>query len=161
MKTIQDIVKECEEKTRNDISIGIGKIILQSQDTEFYNIPHLHFLLVKDCDGNIAAENLEFGLVSSDKQAENAVKWLAEMLIDFIHKNIEVFGFDTLTQLATTDALDDVWREYRRLEFALAKEKRDLEHAFVNEITKKVYRDIFNKYGIKATAKYNTLKKVA
>lgn len=158
---MDEFIAQCIDADRKSIPIGVGKMMLSSEDTEFYNIPHLHFLLTRDAEGGTEAINLEFGVVSSGESADEAVKGLTEVVIEFIHKNMSVHGFSALKEVVATRAMDEDWRHYRVMEFELAEQKRDLGHAFVNKIIDKVYDEFMEKYGIKASLKYNTLKEAA
>lgn len=131
--------------------IGIGKIILNSQDTETYNIPHMHCLLTKT-DGLIEAVNLEFGICAAGNDSSLAVKNLVEMLIEYIKRTIAEFGFDNLIAVACKGDMNDMWNEYRKIEFTLAKNKQDLGHTVADVIKKSAYEEFVRKYGIKTKA---------
>ena len=137
--------------------IGIGKIVLDSLCTEEYNISHLHFLLTKNDDGFIESVNLEFGIVAFHKDADEAVKILIQLLIEYIKRTIDEDGFDSLIHSVQGDEMNEYWAEYRKFEFILAKQKRDLSHDFVRSLTRKIANEIFEMYGIKPKAKYSVL----
>ena len=48
------------------------------------------------------------------------------------------------------------WELRRNSLFFLAKEKHDLSHDFVKNLTRKIEKEIFEKYGIKPKAKYHS-----
>ncbi|MDE7292574.1 MAG: hypothetical protein K2N58_11100 [Treponemataceae bacterium] len=131
--------------------IGIGKIILNSQDTETYNIPHMHCLLTKT-DELIEAVNLEFGICAAGNDSSLAIKNLVEMLIEYIKRTITEFGFDNLIAVACKGDMNDMWNEYRQIEFTLAKNKQDLGHTVVDVIKKSAYKEFIQKYGIETKA---------
>ena len=141
--------------------IGIGKIVLDSLCTDDYNILHLHFILSKNSDGFIEAINLEFGIVAFDKDADVSVKILIQLLIEYIKRSIDEYGFDNLIESVQGNEMNDYWSEYRRFEFFLAKKKHDLSHDFVKNLTRKIEKEIFEKYGIKPKAKYSVLENAA
>lgn len=137
--------------------IGIGKIILNSQDTETYNIPHLHCLLTKT-DNLVEAVNLEFGICAAGDDSSLAVKNLVEMLIEYIKRTIAELGFENLIAVACKGDMNDMWNEYRKIEFTLAKSKQDLGHTVVDVIKKSAYKEFVRKYGIKTEASISLIE---
>lgn len=164
MNDIEKMIADCKKAKEKEIAIGIGKIILYSDnpDDEFFNIPNLHFLLTKDeSEKNpISAINLEFSLVAGGKTVDEAINRLLEMVVNFLHENISVYGFDCLAKIADDSSQTD-WRTYRKLIFELAKQQKERKVQIKDEISNKNYDDLLVKYGIKATTKYNTFKEVA
>lgn len=141
-------------------SVGIGKVILSSLDNESYNIPHLHFLICKN-DSYFEAINLEFGLVATDKNSSLSVEILTKMLIEYILSTIQAYGFNKLTEIVSSSALDSFWKEYRILEFKLAGQKKDVGHGIVQYLTETIKQQILKEYGIKSEAKYSVMDKAA
>lgn len=143
--------------------IGIGKVIIDLQNGAEYNIPHLHFLLSLGKDGAIEAVNIEFAIVASGKDTMEAARRLAEMLTEYVKTTLNDprFGFNTLTQVAGGRGLDDLWHEYRVMEFRLAEQGRDVGHTFIDAITNKIRKEFEQKYGVRAKAQYSTLHKAA
>ena len=145
---------------KNSKFVGIGKIVLESLNTDTYNIPHLHFIFQKN--GNfIEAINLEFGLVSTDTTPDNAVKELVSMLIEYIQRNITTYSFQSLIDVVASDAMNEYWTEYRKLEFMLAEQKKDVGNNFVNTLKRAITNEILKTYGIKPKAKFSVLKDAA
>lgn len=138
-------------------AIGIGKIMLESLNTDSYNIPHLHFIFIRTGEF-IEAVNLEFGLVASDVSADTAVKDLVTMLIEYIKRTLETMPYKTFRDIVSSTAMDEYWREYRVLEFELAEQKKDLGNNFVTKLKAHIVRDIMKSYGVKPTAKYSVLR---
>lgn len=141
--------------------IGIGKIVLDSLCTEAYNIPHLHFILSRNEDGFVEAMNLEFGLVAIDKDSRNSVKNLVQILIEYIKRTIETYGFSKLKEVVSSDAMSEYWTEYRIFEFLLAEKKHDIGHEFVNHLEETIKNEIFEMYGISPDVKYSVLENAA
>ena len=132
---------------------GIGKIVLNSADTTTYNIPHLHFILAK-ADYGVEAINLEFGLVASGVTPPEAIQGLSSMLIEYITRTIDAFSYDKLIEVVMTDAMNAYWTEYHRLEFMLAKNKLDIGHVFEEALTRKIRRELMEKYGIRTKTQF-------
>lgn len=136
--------------------VGVGKIILKTFEKEKYNIPHLHCLINKAQDG-YEVINLEFGLVTFDKNAEEAVSSLAKMLIEYIQRTIKDLGFKTLVDVVSRQSLEKYWAEYRRLEFSLAETKNDIGHQVIDRIKKEAVEEFKRQYGIEPTVKFSVV----
>lgn len=140
-------------------TIGIGKLIMDT-DTQSYNIPHLHILLLQEEDGNIQALNLEFGLVTTAPQGQEevAIENLADMTAMYIKRTmLDGDGFDSFERVVSSCGLESFWAEYRKTEFTLARKKRDLGHSMINKIKEKVIQEIYEKYGIKPDAQFSII----
>jgi hypothetical protein len=108
--------------------VGIGKMIFNTSGVE-WNIPHLHFMVDKNSDGIYEATVLEFGLVSSAEDEEEAIKRLAELARTYIlsvMKNDN--GYSQFLECVNDFVMCDYWRHYRYIEFSLAKKGKDLSH---------------------------------
>ncbi|MBR1713502.1 MAG: hypothetical protein IJ717_00960 [Treponema sp.] len=136
--------------------VGVGKIILKTFEHEEYNIPHLHCLINKTDDG-FEVINLEFGLVTFDKNAEEAVSSLVRMLIEYIKRTINDLGFKTLIDVVSRKTLESYWAEYRRLEFSLAETKNDVGHQVIDRIKKEAIEDFKRQYGIETVVKFSVV----
>ncbi len=136
--------------------VGVGKIILSKFESKDYNIPHLHCLINKAEDG-YEVINLEFGLVTFDRAAEEAVSSLAEMLIEYIQRTINDLGFKSLIDVVSRRSLEKYWAEYRRLEFTLAETKDDIGHQVIDRIKREAVEEFKRKYGIETTVKFSVV----
>lgn len=141
--------------------IGIGKIILSHDDNVSYNIPHLHFIISKSEDGVIEAISLEFSLVASGDTSERAVQHLAEMLVEYTKRTVATLSFDKLIEAVNNSYMDAFWREYRVMEFTLAKTKQDIGNAVIEQITKRITKEIMEKYGITSEIRYSVVEEKA
>ena len=139
--------------------VGIGKIVLNAADTTTYTIPHLHFILAK-AEYGIEAINLEFGLVASGTTPPEAIQGLSAMLIEYIQRTIATFSYDKLIEVVTTDAMNAYWTEYHRIEFTLAKTKQDIGHVFEEALTRKIRRELMEKYGIRTKTQFAVVEDV-
>jgi hypothetical protein len=118
--------------------IGIGKFLFDTFNAP-WSIPHLHFLVDEPCSGHFEATNLEFGLVASGADAEDATQRLAAL----VHFHITSVmtdgnGYQEFIDTAESDFMNDYWAAYRVIEFTLGKNGKDLSH----EIEKRIMRAI-------------------
>jgi len=121
--------------------IGIGKIVFNN-DAD-WNIPHLHFMVDKTTSGNYEATLLEFGLVSWSENKDEVIKNLVYQTQTHILNAIGKVGFDELIRSVDSHLMDSYWRQYRKIEFTLARSGKDLSHELESRITKAI-QDFFN-----------------
>lgn len=140
--------------------IGVGKIVLKNFDKEEYNIPHLHCLINKTEDG-YEVINLEFGVVTFATDTEEAVATLTRMLIEYIQRTVETYGFETLIDVVSKDAMNEFWTEYRKIEFSFAKTKDDVGHQVIDKIKEEAIEEFKRQYGIETSIKFSVWGKVA
>jgi hypothetical protein len=108
--------------------IAIGKIVF---DTPGYpwNIPHTHFIINKTASGLFEATNLELILDSAGNSIGESAETLARLTANYIMEiMMKRRGHDELAEVVDTSAMEDYWREYRKVEVKLSKTKRDLSH---------------------------------
>lgn len=106
--------------------VGIGKLVFHSN--EEWNVPHLHFMVDETNDGNFEATLLEFGLVSWAENKNDSIMSLVKQTHAHILSVMERDNFDEFFQEVDGHVMDDYWRCYRKIDFMLAKEGRDLSH---------------------------------
>jgi len=106
--------------------VGIGKMTFDSNAE--WNIPHLHFMVDKTASGNYEATLLEFGLVSWSESLNDAIKSLVRQTHTHILSVIERAGFEQFIREVDDQVMDGYWRNYRKIEFSLARDGRDLSH---------------------------------
>jgi hypothetical protein len=104
--------------------VGIGKMTFDSNAE--WNIPHLHFMVDKTTSGNYEATLLEFSLVSWSESLNDAIKSLVKQTHAHILSVIERAGFDQFIREVDDQVMDGYWRNYRKIEFSLARDGRDL-----------------------------------
>ena len=113
--------------------VAIGKMMIDSLNTE-WNIPHLHFIVNQTPSGLFEATNIELILDSSGNTIEEAVKSLSGLTIHYITTVMEKgCGYDEFIAKANSLAMEEYWREYRNIEFTLARKGKDLSHEIVGE----------------------------
>ena len=131
--------------------IGVGKIVFGSNAE--WNIPHLHFMVDKTLSGNYEATLLEFGLVSWAETQENSITGLVKQTHSHILTVMEKTGFDQLIEDVDNCVMEGYWRQYRKIEFSLARIGKNLSHemdgqlvraikSMISEETKKFIMDI-------------------
>ncbi|GHV80507.1 hypothetical protein AGMMS49944_22980 [Spirochaetia bacterium] len=131
--------------------VGIGKMVFDSNAD--WNIPHLHFMVDKTTPGNFEATLLEFGLVSWSETQDGAITSLVKQTHSHILAVMKGEGFDRFIRTVDDHVMDGFWRNYRKIEFTLAREGRDLSHemdsrlvraikAMLSEETKNFIREI-------------------
>lgn len=117
--------------------VGIGKFLFDTSNVE-WNIPHLHFLINRDGD-QFEATNIEFGLVASGHDQEEATKQLASLIHFYITAVMtKGRGYVEFIEAVKSNAMDDYWKAYRVLDFSLGAKGKDLSH----EIEKRIMRAI-------------------
>jgi hypothetical protein len=108
--------------------IAIGKIIFETPGYP-WNIPHTHFIVNKTPSGMFEATNLEFILDSIGDSAEEAAKTLARLTANYVMEiMLRRRGHEELAEVMDTSAMEDYWREYRKIEVELSRTKNDLSH---------------------------------
>ena len=106
--------------------IGIGKMTFNSEAE--WNIPHLHFMVDKTADGNFEATLLEFGLVSWSESLNDSITSLVKQTRTHIITVMEKSGFEEFIKEVDDHVMDGYWREYRKIDFKLAQDGKDLSH---------------------------------
>jgi len=118
----------------NKHSVAIGKMTIDNLSTE-WNIPDLHFIVNKAPSGLFEATNIEFILDSSGNTIEEAIESLIGLTIHYITSAMEKGrGYDEFIDKVNSLAMEEYWREYRNIEFSLARKRKDLSHDIANKI---------------------------
>ena len=106
--------------------VGIGKMIFDSNAE--WSIPHLHFMVDKTSSGNYEATLLEFGLVSWSETLDNAIRSLVKQTHSHILSGLDKKGIDQFIDEVDNHVMDGYWKQYRKIDFSLAKFGKDLSH---------------------------------
>ena len=110
--------------------IAIGKIVFETPGYS-WNIPHTHFIVNKTDTGLYEATNIQLTLDSIGYTIEEAVKSLAQLTSEYLMEiMLKRRGHDELIELMDTAAMEDYWREFRKMEVELSRTKKDLSHRF-------------------------------
>jgi hypothetical protein len=114
--------------------VGIGKMMLDSLSAE-WNIPHLHFIINKTPSGLYEATLIEFILDASGQTIEEAIESLSSLTVHYV---TEVMahgrGYDEFIEHINSLVMENYWKEYRNIEFKLARIRKDLSHALSSKI---------------------------
>ena len=114
--------------------VAIGKMTIDNLSTE-WNIPALHFIVNKAPSGLFEATNIELILDSSGNTIEEAVEGLIGLTLHYITAVMEKGrGYDEFIEKVNSLAMEEYWREYRNIEFSLARNRKDLSHDIANKI---------------------------
>jgi len=114
--------------------VAIGKITIDNLSTE-WNIPDLHFIVNKTPSGLFEVTNLELILDSIGNTIEEAIEGLIGLTIHYITTVMRKGrGFDEFIEKVDSLAMEDYWREYRNIEFTLARKRKDLSHDIANKV---------------------------
>jgi hypothetical protein len=120
--------------------VAIGKMTLDNLSTE-WNIPDLHFIVNKTPSGLFEATNIELILDSTGGNIEEAIEGLVGLTIHYITAVMaKGRGYGEFIDKVNSLAMEESWREYRVIEFSLARNRKDLSH----DIAKKVNAAIKN-----------------
>jgi len=114
--------------------VAIGKMTIDNLSTE-WNIPDLHFIVNKTPSGLLEATNIELILDSAGYTIEDAIEGLIGLTIHYITSVMEKGrGYDEFIEKVNSLAMEEYWREYRNIEFSLARKRKDLSHDIANKI---------------------------
>jgi len=114
--------------------VAIGKMTIDNLSTE-WNIPDLHFMVNKTPSGLFEATNIELILDSVGNTIEEAIEGLIGLTIHYITAVMERGrGYDEFIEKVDSLAMEEYWREYRNIEFSLARNQKDLSHDIANKI---------------------------
>jgi hypothetical protein len=114
--------------------VAIGKMTIDNLSTE-WNIPDLHFIVNKTPSGLFEATNIEFILDSTGSTIEEAIEGLTGLTIHYITMAMgKGRGYDEFIDKVNSLAMEEYWREYRNIEFSLARGRKDLSHEIANKI---------------------------
>ena len=118
--------------------VGIGKLMFKNRPDVQWHIPHLHFLVDNPTKNYFEATCLEFGLVSSGSTQEEAIERLASQAYFFIDTVMGQNNYDQFIDTVNDFTMCGYWREYRRIEFSLAKVGKDLSSSIDKHIERAV-----------------------
>ena len=108
--------------------IAIGKIIFETPGFS-WNIPHTHFIVNKTASGLFESTNLELILDSIGNSVSESAQALARLTANYIMEiMMKRRGHNELIEVVDTSAMEDYWREYRKMEVELSRTKRDMSH---------------------------------
>ena len=114
--------------------VAIGKMTIDNISPD-WNIPTLHFIVNKTPSGLLEATNIELILDSIGNSIEEAIESLSALTIHYITTVMEKGqGYEEFIDKVNSLAMEEYWREYRKIEFSLASHRKDLNHDIANKI---------------------------
>jgi len=114
--------------------VAIGKMTIDNLSAE-WNIPDLHFIVNKTPSGLFEATNIEFILDAAGNTIEESIEGLSGLTIHYITAAMNKGrGYDEFIDKVNSLAMEEYWREYRNIEFLLARNRKDLSHDIANKI---------------------------
>ena len=114
--------------------VAIGKMTIDNLSTE-WNIPVLHFIINKTPSGLFEATNIELILDSSGNTIEESIEGLIGLTIHYIKAVMEKGnGYGEFIDKVNSLVMEEYWREYRNIEFSLARYRKDLSHDIANKV---------------------------
>ncbi|MCL1836118.1 MAG: hypothetical protein FWG46_01075 [Treponema sp.] len=114
--------------------VAIGKMTIDNLSAE-WNIPDLHFIVNKTPSGLFEVTNIELILDSSGETIEDAIEGLIGLTIHYITAAMEKGrGYDEFIEKVNSLTMEEYWREYRNIEFSLARNRKDLSHDIANKV---------------------------
>jgi hypothetical protein len=114
--------------------VAIGKMMIDNLGAK-WNIPDLHFIVNRTPSGLFEATNIEFILDSCGGSLEEAVEGLSGLTIHYITVVMgKGHGYSEFIDKVNSLVMEDYWREYRNIEFSLAREGKDLSHDIANKV---------------------------
>jgi len=114
--------------------VAIGKMIIDNLSAE-WNIPDLHFIVNKTPSGLFEATNIELILDAAGNTIEESIEGLSGLTIHYITAAMNKGrGYDEFIDKVNSLAMEEYWREYRNIEFLLARNRKDLSHDIANKI---------------------------
>jgi predicted RNase H-like HicB family nuclease len=123
--------------------VAIGKMIFNHNS--HWKIPHVHFMVDKVLDSVYEATCLEFGLVASGNDPEEATKRLG-VLIHFHITTVmnEGNGYKEFIAMAEDHCMDDFWAAFRAIDFSLCEQGISLSNTLDERISMAI-QDMFDK----------------
>ncbi|WP_295160397.1 hypothetical protein [uncultured Brachyspira sp.] len=127
---------------------AIGKLVLKN--SEDWNIPHLHFIVNKADDGIFEAVCLELMFFNSGENIKSSITNLVTNILEYFDNNINsAQDLDKYIISVDTNAMDNYWKYYRKIDGELAKYGEDINNALEQQIIHEVeekYKNTFNNF---------------
>ena len=113
---------------------AIGKIVFSTGE-KTWNIPHLHYIINKARDGVYEAVCIELREFASGNTIAEVVENMGLHLLNYLNSNIKKSDdIDQLINCVDTNDMDEYWKEYRKIDFTLAKSKKDINSVLQDDI---------------------------
>lgn len=122
--------------------VAIGKISFRTNKE--WCIPHLHYMISELEKSQFQAICLETATYSSSNTIEDTAKKLVLNIIYDLNTLVKKSSdLDNIINITYTHHLDSYWKEYRKINFNLAKFGRNINKDIETNILKKIIEELF------------------
>ena len=122
--------------------VAIGKVSFRTNKE--WCIPHLHYMISELEKSQFQAICLETATYSSSNTIEDTAKKLVLNIIYDLNTLVKKSSdLDNIINITYTHHLDSYWKEYRKINFNLAKFGRNINKDIETNILKKIIEELF------------------
>lgn len=122
--------------------VAIGKVSFRTNKE--WRIPHLHYMISELEKSQFQAICLETATYSSSNTIEDTAKKLVLNIIYDLNTLVKKSSdLDNIINITYTHHLDSYWKEYRKINFNLAKFGRNINKDIETNILKKIIEELF------------------
>lgn len=121
--------------------VAIGKMSFSVK--EDWSIPHLHYMINKIDNEHYEAICIETRTFASASSLEDAAKKIVLNIVEDINKNIKCpQDLDKIIENIDTHFMDAYWKEYRKINFNLAKIGKDINTEMEKRIKEEIEKEM-------------------
>lgn len=121
--------------------VAIGKMSFSVK--EDWSIPHLHYMINKIDNEHYEAICIETRTFASASSLEDAAKKIVLNIVEDINKNIKCpQDLDRIIENIDTHFMDAYWKEYRKINFNLAKIGKDINTEMEKRIKEEIEKEM-------------------
>ncbi|WP_300717781.1 hypothetical protein, partial [uncultured Brachyspira sp.] len=122
--------------------VAIGKISFRTNKE--WSLPHLHYMISKFGKYEFQGICLETATYSSSNTIEDTAKKLVLNIIYDLNSLVKKSSdLDNIINITYSHHLDSYWKEYRRINFNLAKLGKNINKNTETSILKKIIEELF------------------
>lgn len=122
--------------------VAIGKVSFRTNKE--WCIPHLHYMISELEKSKFQAICLETATYSSSNTIEDTAKKLVLNIIYDLNELVKKSSdLDNIINITYTHHLDSYWKEYRKINFTLAKFGKNINKNIETNILKKIIEELF------------------
>lgn len=122
--------------------VAIGKVSFRTNKE--WCIPHLHYMISQLDQSEFQAICLETATYSSSNTIEDTAKKLVLNIIYDLNSLVKKSSdLDNIINITYTHHLDSYWKEYRKINFNLAKLGKNISKNIETNILKKIIEELF------------------
>lgn len=124
--------------------VAIGKMSFSVKRN--WSIPHLHYMINKIDDEHYEAICLETRTFASASSIEDVAKKIVLNIVEDINNDIKCpEDLDKIIEDIDTHFMDAYWKEYRKINFNLAKIGKDINTEMEKRIKEEVEKEVKSK----------------